>query len=103
MLQAETWQKREDALIAAYERLAAMHNALQLTEPASTDVEQLWNRPFKVVWASIPDLLQAQIQDPAVLSIAERWPVGPVDQFRDLLWPPRNRSLLLRLFDQSGG
>ena len=33
-------------------------------------------------------------------SIAERWPIGPVDQFRDLLWPARNRRLLLRLFDQ---
>ena len=32
--------------------------------------------------------------------LADRWPVGPVDQFRDLLWPARNRRLLLRLFDQ---
>jgi Domain of unknown function (DUF4037) len=102
VLQAETWQEREHALMAAYARLAAMHTALQLTEPVSTVVEQVWNRPFKVVWADIPGLLRAEIQDPSVLSIAERWPVGPVDQFRDLLWPARNRSLLLRLFDQQG-
>ncbi|MGI8676171.1 MAG: DUF4037 domain-containing protein, partial [Nocardioidaceae bacterium] len=102
VVQAETWQSREDALLAAYEKLAAMHNALQITDPVSTDVEQIWNRPFKVAWANFPGLLRAKIQDPAVLRIAERWPVGPVDQFRDLLWPARNRRILLRLFDQEG-
>ena len=40
------------------------------------------------------------IQDPAVVSIAQRWPVGPVDQFRELIWPAKNRPLLLRLFDE---
>ena len=102
VVRAETWPEREDSLLAAYEKLAAMHNALRLTEPVSTEVEQLWNRPFKVAWADFPGLLQAEIQDPAVLSIAERWPTGPVDQFRDLLWPATNRRLLLRLFDQEG-
>ena len=79
-----------------------MHNALQLTEPVSTEVAQMWNRPFKGAWADFPGLLGAKIEDPAVLSIAERWPVGPVDQFRDLLWPARNRRAHLRLFDEGG-
>lgn len=100
VVQARTWQSRENALVAAYEKLAAMHNAVRLTDPVSTDVEQMWNRPFKVAWADFPGVLRAEIQDPAVLSIAERWPIGPVDQFRDLLWPARNRRILLRLFDQ---
>ncbi len=86
----------------AYEKLAAMHNALQLTDPVSMRVERMWDRPFKVAWADFPDLLHAKIQDPAVLSIADRWPVGPVDQFRDLLWPGTNRRSLLRVFDQEG-
>lgn len=100
VVQAETWQSREDALMAAYEKLAAMHNALQLTDPVPMNVEQIWDRPFKVAWADFPGHLRDEIQDPAVLSIAERWPVGPVDQFRDLLWPARNRRILLRVFDQ---
>jgi hypothetical protein len=100
VLQAETWREREDALMAGYGRLVEMHNALRLTAQVSAEVEQMWDRPFKVVWADIPGLLRAQIRDPTVVSIAERWPVGPVDQFRDLLWPARNRSLLLRLFDK---
>jgi hypothetical protein len=100
VVHAETWKEREQALMAAYEKLAAMHNALHLTEPVSPVVEQMWNRPYQVVWADIPGLLQAEIQDPGVLGILERWPVGPVDQLRDLLWPVRDRNLLLRLFDR---
>jgi hypothetical protein len=44
-------------------------------------------------------VLHARIQDPAVKGIADRWPTGPVDQLRDLLWPPRTRGLLLHVFD----
>ena len=47
-----------------------MHNALGLTAPVTTEVVQLWDRPFKVAWADIPDLLLPLIQDPAVVSIA---------------------------------
>jgi hypothetical protein len=100
VVRAETWPGRENALAVAYEKLAAMHNALGLTDPVSLEIEQLWGRPFKVPLADFPGLLRAQIRDPAVRSIAERWPTGPVDQFRDLLWPARNRHILLRVFDQ---
>ena len=96
---AQTWQDREAALTTAYEHLTHMHNSLGLTAPVTTKVVQLWDRPFRVAWADIPDLLVPLIHDPAVLSIAQRWPVGPVDQFRELYWPARNRALLLRLFD----
>ncbi len=100
IVRAETWQQREDALLAAYERLAAMHNALQITDPVSTDVEQMWGRPFKVLWGDFPGALRREIRDPQVISIAERWPIGPVDQLRDMLWPTSKRPILLRLFEQ---
>ena len=101
VVRAETWQSREEALLVAYEKLAVMHNTLQLTDPVATEVVRMWNRPFKVVWADFPGLLHAKIQDPAVLRIAEQWPFGPVDQFRDLLWPQGGRHILLRLFDHT--
>ena len=101
VLRSKTWQDREEALLAAYEKLAAMHNELRLTEPVSMEIERMWDRPFRVAWADFPGLLQAEIQDPAVRGIADRWPVGPVDQFRDLLWPARNRRLLLGIFDDA--
>jgi hypothetical protein len=102
VVRAQAWPDREAALMTAYEKLARMHDALRLTPPVTTKVVQLWDRPFKVAWADIPDLLLPLIQDPAVVSIAHRWPVGPVDQFRELIWPAKNRPLLLRLFDEGG-
>ncbi len=96
---AAAWQDRETALMTAYERLAVMHNALGLTAPVTPRVVRMWDRPFKVAWADIPDFLFPLIEDPAVVGIAQRWPVGPVDQFRELIWAPKNRHLLLRLFD----
>ncbi|HLS43922.1 MAG TPA: DUF4037 domain-containing protein [Ornithinicoccus sp.] len=96
---AEAWQDREAALLTAYENLIQMHNDLALTEPVTAELVQMWDRPFKVAWADIPDLLLPLIEDPAVLRIARRWRVGPVDQLRELMWHPRNRSRLLRLFE----
>ena len=101
VVRADTWQNREEALLAAYQKLAVMHNALQLTDPVVTEVVQMWNRPFRVMWADFPGLLHAKIQDPALLRIAEQWPFGPIDQFRELLWPHDGRHILLRLFDQA--
>lgn len=100
VVNAENWQSREGALLEAYEKLAAVHNGLQLTEPVSLEVVQMWDRPFKVAWADVPGLLHSKIEDPAVRSIAERWPITPVDQFRDLFWPASSRNLVVRLFDQ---
>lgn len=100
VVRAETWQQREGALLEAYEQLAVRHNALRITDPVTTSVERMWDRPFRVAWADFPGLLSAEIRDPEVRAIAERWPVGPVDQFRDLLWPAGNRRLLLRIFDE---
>jgi hypothetical protein len=99
VVRAGTWQSRENALLVAYGKLAAMHNALALTDPVSTDIVQMWGRPFRVAWADVPGLLRAEIKDPVVSSIADRWPVGSVDQLRDVFWPAANRHLLLRIFD----
>lgn len=99
VLRAEAWPERETALTAAYEVVAAMHNALHITEPVSIEVEQMWNRPFKVVWGDFPGVLGAQIRDPEVKRIAERWPTGGVDQLRDIPLGPHHRRPLLRLIE----
>ena len=99
VLHAQTWQDRESALQTAYEAIATRHNALQITPPVPLTVEQMWNRPFKVTWGDFPKALAAQIQDPQVKEIADRWPVGFIDQLREILWFPTDRERLLRLFD----
>jgi Domain of unknown function (DUF4037) len=99
VIRAETWQERENALLPAYEKVAEMHNALRITVEVPTEMVQLHDRPFKVLWGDFPGALKARIQDPQVKEIAERWPVGGVDQFRELLLSPRSRPSLLRLFE----
>lgn len=94
-LRAETWQDREAALLPAYEKLAAMHNALGVTEPVTTGIHQMWDRPFRVHWGDFPGALKAEIKDPDVQQIAERWPAGGPDQLRELLWAARDRTKLL--------
>lgn len=96
-LHAETWREREAALTECYRRLAAQHDALHITDPVPTEAFQMWDRPFDVRWGDFPGALLAQIRDPAVRHIADRWPVGGVDQVRDVLWAPRHRELVLRL------
>lgn len=100
VVRAETWQGREKALLAAYAELAVMHNALEITAPVSVAVEQMWDRPFQVMWGDFPGALQREIRDPEVVSISKRWPLGPADRFRELLWSARDRRTLLRLFDE---
>ncbi len=97
VMQAPTWREREAALMSAYEVVAAMHNAMHITEPVRIGVDQLWDRPFTVVWGDFPGALSAQIQDPVVKRIAERWPTGGVDQLRDVMPAARSRQLLLRV------
>ncbi len=99
VLRAESWQEREEALMAAYDEVARIHNALQITPAVEVGVEQLWGRPFKVVWGDFIGALSAQIQDPAVKDLAERWPAGSVDQLRETLWFARARPQLLAVFD----
>jgi hypothetical protein len=77
------------------------HNSLGITPPVSTEIVRMWNRPFKVLWGDFPGALRAQIQDPAVMRIANHWPTGGPDQFRQLLWPRGCRNLLLPLVDPS--
>jgi hypothetical protein len=96
-LTARSWQEREAALVAAYRHLADRHHALGITRRVETGPVRLWDRPFTVLWGDFPEALAAEIQDPAVRRIAQRWPVGGVDRLRDLLWDPGERATLARL------
>jgi hypothetical protein len=102
VVRAETWQARESALLEAYAVLARMHDALGVTAPVPVQVERMWGRQFRVLWGDFPGALAQEIRDPAVLAVAERWPLGPVDRFRELLSPPRNRARLRRALDAEG-
>jgi hypothetical protein len=99
VLRADNWSERQDALAVAYQYVATLHDTLGITPPVQIEVQQMWNRPFTVPWGDFPGLLRAQIGDPAVLRIADQYPTGGIDQIREILWNPRSRRRLLRLFD----
>ncbi|MDR7253558.1 hypothetical protein J2X46_002548 [Nocardioides sp. BE266] len=98
VVHARSWQEREDALVGATTALVDVHNRLGLTAPVAVEVVQMWDRPFRVAWAEIPELLHAQIDDQEVLQISGKWPLGPVDQLRELTWAVRRRPAFLRIF-----
>ena len=84
VVSAETWEQREEHFVGAYERIAAIHNALGLTKPIPQEPIALHRRPFKVI---APQGFQReilrQIKDKDVKRIASRpWLIGGIDQLR---------------------
>lgn len=81
---AATWHEREAALAAAYEQLAAMHNALGVSAPVPAAAAPFFNRPFRVIWGGqVAETIRAAITDPEVRRIAARRLIGGVDQWSD--------------------
>jgi hypothetical protein len=51
------------------------------------------------LWGDFIGALSADVQDPEVRRILDRWPVGGIDQVRDQLWKANDRRQLLGLLD----
>lgn len=84
VLMADIWQQREAHLSAAYEIVAAMQNALGVTDPLPAEVSPFHGRPFKVIHGDVfADALIAQIVDAEVKRIADKTRMGSIDQFSD--------------------
>ena len=81
VLDAQTWQDRENHLSRVYEVAAALHNRLNLTEPLSTQVSSFHDRPFQVIQAEqFADALRATITDAEVQALPR---FGAIDQLID--------------------
>src|SRR4029079_15492666 len=61
VVRATSWQEREAALLVAYEQLVELQNELPRPEPVVAQVVQMWDRPFRVAWADVPNLLRAEL------------------------------------------
>ena len=86
---------REDALVAAYEASARMHNATGLTEPVDPTVSNFYSRPFRVLHSErFVTACLARVRDAWLQS---RPLVGSIDQIVDstdvLAQPQLARSL----------
>ena len=79
---AESWREREQSLAQAYEIVASMHNALEITPALPVKVSNYWGRPFKVIHGDqFASAIKAQIQDETVKRIPVD--IGSIDQFSD--------------------
>ncbi|MBD0292663.1 MAG: DUF4037 domain-containing protein [Jiangellaceae bacterium] len=81
---AATWEEREAALCEAYEELARMHNALQITAELRVTTSAFFRRPFRVIGGQrFADAIVATIDDPDVRLLADRRLIGGIDQVSD--------------------
>jgi hypothetical protein len=86
LLRAASWRERDAALAPAYELVAGLHNALEITEPVDPQVRFYHGgRPFQVIHGErFAEALLATIEDPQVRAIVQRaGPIGSADQVSD--------------------
>lgn len=92
-LAATDWQAREAALVPAYEHVAGMFNALDVTEPQEPSVRYFWNRPFRVLMSG--RFVNACMARTPLRRLGY---TGSVDQFADSTDVLSNASTATRLY-----
>ena len=82
IMDASTWQERQELLSRAYEYIAKMHNELGITESLDTEVSQFYNRPFMIIRADkFAEAIHAKIEDEEVKELPKY--LGGIDQYVD--------------------
>ncbi|HEY8562139.1 MAG TPA: DUF4037 domain-containing protein [Pyrinomonadaceae bacterium] len=104
-LSAENWREREKFLVAAYERVAEMHNGLKITVPLAARAGSFFGRPFQVIHlqGKFADEICGRITDPAVKRLIEKPLIGSLDQISDntdILSDSRWRATLRKLYER---
>jgi hypothetical protein len=83
-LHARDWHAREQALVAAYEVVAAMHNELGLTASMPDTVRPFFSRPFRVIaMQGFARALLDSIEDGWLGDVLRRSPIGNIDLLSD--------------------
>ncbi|GAA3432840.1 hypothetical protein [Kutzneria kofuensis] len=96
-LAATEWNAREEHLAAAYRTVAAMHNALGLTEPVDPATRPYHTRPYQVLHAErFTDALFATISDPAVRALPHYGNADQAFDSTDVLSSRANTRALFR-------
>ncbi|MFN8527949.1 MAG: DUF4037 domain-containing protein [Anaerolineae bacterium] len=102
VLNATTWQEREQPLSEAYHHVAEMQNALAISEPVTADVSPFWGRPFQVIHGDhFAESILKTLPEGEMRTIARRTRIGGIDQYTDntdLIENPDLRDALTRLY-----
>ncbi len=98
---AEAQKHREQALVSAYELVAARHNKLGITEEVDPTARQFHERPAMVLGAErFVDACLARVQDAGLKALPL---VGSIDQISDstdLLSDPAAYRRLLKIYEK---
>lgn len=82
IMDADTWQERENYLIEAYEYIAKMHNDLGITKSLQAKATQFHDRPFMIIKADhFAEAIQNEIKDDEVKILPPY--LGGIDQYVD--------------------
>jgi hypothetical protein len=82
IMDANTWQERQNHLTRSYEYVAKMHNELGITDSLTTKVSQFYNRPFMIIRADIyADAIHDEIKDDEVRQLPKY--LGGINQYVD--------------------
>ena len=82
IMDTDTWQEREKYLIQAYEYVAKMHNALEITESLQAKATRFHNRPFMIIQADkYVEVILKEIKDDEIRKLPEH--LGGIDQYVD--------------------
>jgi hypothetical protein len=82
VMESDSWQERQTYLTSAYEFVAEMHNALEITPLLPAKVTPFHQRPFSVLHADrFCAAIREVIKSEEVLALPEH--LGAIDQFVD--------------------
>ncbi|MFW9974657.1 MAG: DUF4037 domain-containing protein [Candidatus Thorarchaeota archaeon] len=82
IMDADTWDDRQNHLTKAYEYMAKKHNNLRITNSLSTKVSQFHNRPFMIIHAdNFADAIYEEIRDDEVKQLPKY--LGGINQYVD--------------------
>jgi hypothetical protein len=84
-LSAGSWHERENHLCAAYEMVAGLHNALEVTAKLDAKVRSFHDRPYRVLDAErFSSALIKSLEDRELRQICfATGLIGAIDQFAD--------------------
>jgi hypothetical protein len=95
-LAATTWPERERHLVAAYEHVAGLHDALGLTGRVDPRARPFFDRPFQVIDAG-------RFVTPLLAGTSVMHPIGAIDQFVDSTDALGRRELTRAVVDCAHG
>lgn len=82
VVRGQDWRERETHLCQAYVIIMQMHNNRNITDPLAAQIQSFYDRPFRISRAAdVMDAIVDRIETPELRLLAQKHPIGAIDQF----------------------